>query len=381
MEKRKEPVSIRNRRVRKTIARSEEDAREHEMKKKAHLLQMILWVGVILLQMAVVGNMEVHAQEPDGAVQEEQEDRMVVLSEIYQRREDCPLPGSVHVAEDGTKYPLLSWEIECIQVPVQRRAVKTEGICGPLEGISQIPESIMVTAWEGEWKTEASCRLKEMISVKEEWQEDFSFPVTFHRYDAEVYRLGDRMIPGNKESPWFKGCEELLLQEIGVSPEEYQVTEVRWNGEPYEDENGELCRDAKAFGRKLVRDYRLVYEGTAEFPAHEAWRTAAVYGIREGDGVKEAEETIREDVVVSIEEAPSAAGAFSAAARLWERITQTLLLTIGLGAVLFFAGLLILAALWLIRSFRPYGRKGKTMDCVFEKNEVRCKKQRNKYNK
>ena len=83
MEKRKEPVSIRNRRVRKTIARSEEDAREHEMKKKAHLLQMILWVGVILLQMAVVGNMEVHAQEPDGAVQEEQEDRMVVLSEIY----------------------------------------------------------------------------------------------------------------------------------------------------------------------------------------------------------------------------------------------------------------------------------------------------------
>ncbi|RKJ06638.1 hypothetical protein D7X87_03845 [bacterium D16-54] len=346
--------------VRKGTLRSEEDTRDDGMRKKARLLQMVLWVGVILIQMTVVGNMEVYAQEQNGAVSEGQGDRIVVLSEVYQSKEDCPEPGNVHVAEDGAEYPLLSWEIECIQVPAQRRMVKTEGVCGPMEGISLIPESIMVTAWEGKQKAEVSCYLKEKTSVREEWQEDFSFPVTFHRYDAGVYRLGDRMIYGNEEKPQLDGCEELLLEEIGVSPKEYQVTEVRWDGEPYEDEAGELCRDAAAFGKKLVRDYRLVYEGMAEFPAYEAWRTSAVYKAGEEERIEEeTEETREEDAAAQIEDTPSAAAAFPALARLWERITQTLLLTVGIGAVLFFAGLMILAALWMIRGFWPYGRKGK----------------------
>lgn len=345
--------------IRKGNMRPEERARDNEMRKRVRLLQSVLWVGVILIQMTVVGNMEVHAQEQNSAVSEDQEDRIVVLSELYQSKEDCPEPGNVHVAEDGAEYPLLSWEIECIQVPAQRRVVKTEGVCGPMEGNSQIPESIMVTAWEGRQKADVSCYLKEKISVREEWQENFSFPVTFHRYDAGVYRLGDRIISGNEERPQLDGCEELLLKEIGVSPKEYQVTEVRWDGEPYEDEAGELCRDAAAFGKKLVRDYRLVYEGMAEFPAYEAWRTSAVYktgGECAEDGTEEA---IREDGAVQIQETPSAAAAFPDFAGLWERITQVLLLTVGIGAVLFFAGLLILAALWMIRGIGPYGRKEK----------------------
>lgn len=396
MKKGKKAVIIRRRRNGKGNGMPEEDAREDGMREKVRLLQTALWVGVILLQMAVVGNMEVHAQGPDDAnlhvrgsrhataqkslagtwgipefmpsirrrtftvIQEEKEGRQVVLSEAYQRREDCPEPGDVHVAEDGTEYALMSWEIESFQVPAQRRVVKSEGVCGPLEGISQIPESVMVTAWEGRQKAEVACYLKEKTCVREEWREDFSFPVTFHRYDAGVYWLGDRMVFGNDDRPQLDGCEGLLLQEIGVSPEEYQVTEVRWDGEPYEDENGELCRDATAFGRKLVRDYRLSYEGMAEFPAYEAWRTAAVYGSREGEDIREdAEENIKEDIVVQIEETSSASGAFPAAAGLWERITRTLLLTIGIGAVLFLTGLLILAILWILRCFRPYGRKGK----------------------
>lgn len=67
MKKGKKAVIIRRRRNGKGNGMPEEDAREDGMREKVRLLQTALWVGVILLQMAVVGNMEVHAQGTDDA--------------------------------------------------------------------------------------------------------------------------------------------------------------------------------------------------------------------------------------------------------------------------------------------------------------------------
>ena len=86
------------------------------------------------------------------------------------------------------------------------------------------------------------------------------------------------------------------------------------------------------------------------------WRVAAVYELpATKQKVQEKSETIREaPLIVQIEEEGPAS---AAEPTLWERITRTLLITIAVGAMLFFGGLLTLAALWGKRAFLPYGRK------------------------
>lgn len=331
--------------------------------KKVRSIQMLLWVCVILVQMAVVGNMEVHAMERhvmEVYVMELEETRyLTIRSGTWEQKEDCREPEKYYRAEDGREYRMISWEREQTLIPERKRLVKKQGVCRQVEGNLQVPESITMTVWEGTRRTDAICCLTEKEMVREEWQDGFSFPVTFHKYDARMYQLGDHMISDKEELPRLKGYEELLLEEIGVRPEEYRILDIRWEGEPYEDETGELCRDAAAFGQKLVRDYRLVYEGEAVFPAYTAWRTAALYEAEEGpdDGDKETEE------IQKAEEDSSSEGTeeedrnkTSDELTLWEKITRTLLLTIAVGAALFFGGLLLLAVLWIRKAVLPYGK-------------------------
>ena len=58
--------------------------------------------------------------------------------------------------------------------------------------------------------------------------------VSLRFYDAE----GKTAEVENGVIVKLEGYEELLLQEIGVSPKEYRITDIQWNGDPYEDETG-----------------------------------------------------------------------------------------------------------------------------------------------
>ena len=150
-------------------------------------------------------------------------------------------------------------------------------------------------------------------------------------------------------------CEELLLREIGVSPEDYQILDFEWDGEAYADDTGELCRNGVASGKKRMRDYRVLYAGMAQFPEYRLWRTVAVYE-------KEVSETDSQEIkgepepeVVEIRETKPAAAAMEVPFTLWERIRRTLLVTVAIGAFLFFGGLIGLGVVWLVRVFKPYG--------------------------
>ncbi|MFQ9705192.1 MAG: hypothetical protein ACLR0U_31865 [Enterocloster clostridioformis] len=52
-----------------------------------------------------------------------------------------------------------------------------------------------------------------------------------------------------------------LLEFMGLSPMEYRILYADWSGEPYEDEEGRMCRQAMVRGQKLLRDYEAAYEG------------------------------------------------------------------------------------------------------------------------
>lgn len=354
MEKRRAPEGGLAR-MRKATGAHRQRSAEERQKERIRLFQLGLWVCLILTQMLVVEGMKTYAS---WQVTETGNETVTVCSKLYPCREDCPEPEKSYRTDTGEEYVRISWEPERVSVPGRSIPVVREGIFEQAEGITQLPESMNVEAFHEGRETEVNCLLSEKSVIKEEWQDGFTFPVIYHSYGADSYLLGEYLIKGGGEKPRLDGCENLLLHEIGVTPEFYRIADIRWDGEPYEDETGELCRNAIASGQKLLRDYRLVYKGTADFPAYEAWRMTAVYGPTAPVDVQDDSqgESLSEPAANSEENLP-AASAMPQPLTLWERITRILLITIAVGALLFFGGLLILAVLWWRRAWMPYGKR------------------------
>ena len=306
--------------------------------------------------MGIIKCLEVRAETGPEAASE-----LTVRCGIQADPADCTEPDSRYKNEDGILYELKSWSAVPVTLPSLSRKVQKEILYEQAEGAAALPDTIEITAEDKErgQTVTAVCPMEEQEAVREEWQDGFVFTVTFHTYGAEYYELADRLIPYNDEEPELDGCGELLLELAGLSAEDYRVTHVQWSGGIYEDETGNQCRDAAAFGQKRLRDYRVKYSGTAVFPEKQGWQTVAVYRLPQ---------TIAEPAAVAetslghsrpLEETEETAGLpADRPPTLWQRITYMLMITIAAGAVLFFGGLLLLAILRVAKKTRScYNRK------------------------
>lgn len=289
---------------------------------------------------------------------------IIIRLEIEESPEACKQPDSTYEDENGIFYELASWSAVPALLPSVTRNIEKVIRYDQVEGVASLPEVIEITANDRERRqtVPAVCRIVQQETIREEWQDGFVFTVTFHTYEAGYYELADRLIPYNDETPELEGCETELLELAGVSPEDYRITHVQWSGGVYTDGSGNQCRDAAAFGQKRLRDYRVKYSGTAVFPEKEGWQTVAVYHLpqpetqEETPGETSGFETAQEKRQTEMGEITVPAPA--PPVTLWERITRTLIMTIALGAVIFFAGLLLLAILRLAKRVRScYNRK------------------------
>ena len=109
----------------------------------------------------------------------------------------------------------------------------------------------------------------------------------------EGYWLGDKVFTLNGDVPDFTGYEKELLRLIQAGDEDYQVESVSWNGEAYEDADGIRCRNAVAKGRKLVRDCRVSYVGSAVFPEEMGVRYVSAYVKEGGNGTGAVQYTMK----------------------------------------------------------------------------------------
>lgn len=290
------------------MARTEEKQDRCGQKETIRTVQTALWVCLILVQMAVVNCLETRAEEI-------------------------------------------------------RRDVLYEAV----EGEAEFPQEIEVTVLAGIEEELVMCEAERVEEAASYWSDDFTFPLTIYDYGADEYRLGDAEIAGTdalKQLAEDYGAE--LLESMELLPEEYEVISLRWVGEPYENGEGIICRDAEGQGRRLLRDYRVTYRGFVE---PERWEELRKRGY--GDNNEEPES---EMILETREEEPEST---SAAAEpeieetdspqeepekrqktklqeFLEKITQILLVAVGIGALFFFGGLLVLL---LIRTGRRIGEK------------------------
>ena len=152
-----------------------------------------------------------------------------------------------------------------------------------------------------------------------------------------------------------------LLESMGLSAEEYEVKEIVWTGTPYEKEDGIVCRDAMAYGNRLLRDWRVQYEGFVEPERWQELKRGGADGELKEEG---QEETVPETigaVTETLEKMSEAEGeepkeqplhGKSRLQEYLEKVTRIFLVAVGIGVVSFLGGLFVLALLWIGRKLR-----------------------------
>lgn len=280
-------------------------------KEKAKGIQTALWAALVLVQMSVVGALEVRAE-------------------------------------------------------TVRREVTYEAV----EGETALPDEITVSVLAGNDEELVRCRAVEQVEEDAYWRDDFSFPITFYEYGAGEYQLGE-IIVGGAELTDFTQPTKLaqqygteLLRSMGLSEEEYEVEEIVWAGTPYENEDSIVCRDAVARGNRLLRDYQVVYEGVVEPERLKELKRGGAPGeldeaqMQEEPAWEEAEETAgakTETEAARPEEAEKQPEVKkSGLQEFLEKVTRILLIAVEIGAIFFFGGLLVLALLWIYRKLREW---------------------------
>lgn len=259
---------------------------------------------------------------------------VTISSEIYENTGDLPEePEPYYVDGNGIKYELESYKQIPVREETRREEIQKEITYSQLEFQSEIPQTADVTIYDeisGYEVTEA-CSLTNAYSIREQWADGFSLSMTFHGYDADYYQLGNHLIPANEEKPEVDGMDEEILAMIGQTTEHYQIHDVVWDGEPYYDETGILCRNAMATGKKRVKDYVAVYKGVVEFPGRDGIQWEAIYKkIPEIEAViYEASAELPEDTVSvqTISEVQAEPMTF------WQLVQSSIVVTISIGTV------------------------------------------------
>ncbi len=269
--------------------------------------------------------------------------------------------------------------VNCLETRAEeiRRDVLYEAV----EGEAEFPQEIEVTVLAGIEEEMVTCAAERVEEAASYWSDDFTFPLTIYDYGADEYRLGDAEIAGADALEQLAedyGAE--LLESMELLPEEYEVISLHWVGEPYENGEGILCRDAEGQGRRLLRDYRVTYRGFVE---PERWEQLRRRGYGDDNEEPESEmilETQEEEMPES-GSAPSEPETKPAESpqekpekrqktklqEFLEKVTQMLLVAVGIGAVFFFGGLLVLL---LIQTGRRIGerRRKRKQERAYEKH-------------
>lgn len=268
-----------------------------------------------------------------------------------EEREQFSRPPASYETGDGLVYELADWRVECIPGGVARHDMEKEMTYRSVEAAQTVPGQVAVREELSGEQAEGTLHIVEMERVNERWTDDFQVPVTFHSYGAEQYQLGNILLAAGEQLPPPQEYQAELLQVLGLSDNDYRVTGMRWEGEPYMDASGELCRDALAVGEKQVADYRTLYAGPVSWSVPDTYELKTVYKLkraaRTDTGSGEASGG-----------APQAAGEDDGNAVRWYWVREWVEVTVAVGLIGILLGTLILLLSWRRENRGGRGRSG-----------------------
>lgn len=230
---------------------------------------------------------------------------VIVETEILREEGEGYVPPGEYMDQYGKQYWLKEWRLETYVIPERLEMVERTVIYEEVEWEDQIPKKAVVDLRDnaGGRRVRKEYPVLRMSKKGERWMSDFHFTAVFHSYDADYYWLGEKKIPFNSSKPELEESSRELLAEIGADPERYRILDFVWQGEPYSDESGNLCRNALVTGEKKVSEYHVTYGGEALFPETEGIKCVAVYrgfdSVTDGWGLAEEGDMDLEDTSLS----------------------------------------------------------------------------------
>lgn len=267
-----------------------------------------------------------------------------------EKPENIPEPDPIYWDREGKQYELDHWVVETIPAHTAGSHLEKQIVYTEVEGAQGLPESIPVEEEMSGEPAEGELKIRDSRIVREEWQDGFNAPVIFHSYGADEYRSGSIVVQGEDIllSTVMAGGE--LLEMMGLSPQEYRILNVEWDGGAYTDEDGVICRRAVASGQKLTRDYEVTYEGEVTWMEPEAYEVQMFYRAMETAAVpspnQELQPVQEQEIVPAVTQ-----GA------LWYWVRSGFVITVGAGLIGICVGTLILFILWLRQNRRERQRK------------------------
>lgn len=121
--------------------------------------------------------------------------------------------------------------------------------------------------------------LIKITSSKGGYTKPFKVQATFYGdEDVEYYKLGDKRIPNNPETPAFEGYESVLLQQLGLN-DDYKLTSAKWTSDYFIAQNGETARTAEFSGLRRELNWTAYYEETLteNSPGRVSYDAVATY--------------------------------------------------------------------------------------------------------
>ena len=245
------------------------------------------------------------------------------------------------------------YEVKEVPGHMVSRVLEKQVVYSDVEGAEGLPESITVTEEVSGIPTEGELYIRDSRIVREAWRDGFQAPVLFHSYGADEYQTGSLVISGEDVLASAVESQKGLLEVMGLSPQQYRIHSMVWEGEAFEDEEGQLCRRAMAKGQKLVRDYEITYEGEVEYMEPVSYEMEIAYRPVSPSRVWVDEETPGTGTGTPVRD-PSPAGEEGL---LWYWVRSGFIITVGAGLVGICAGILALAVSWLRQKKRGQEQK------------------------
>ena len=263
------------------------------------------------------------------------------------------IPPESYWDRNGREYVLDHYEVKEIPGHMVGRELEKQVVYSDVEGAEGLPESISVTEEASGIPTEGELYIRDSRIVREEWRDGFQAPVLFHSYGADEYQTGSLVISGEDVLASAVESQEGILEVMGLSPQQYRIHSMAWDGEAFEDEDVQLCRRAMAEGQKLVRDYEITYEGEVAYMEPVSYEMEMAYRPVLPSRVwldEEGTDTVAGEVAQEL----STTGE---GGPLWYWVRSGFVITVGAGLIGICAGVLALAVSWLRQRKKEQDRK------------------------
>lgn len=276
---------------------------KHRGRKKN--LRLHGWLFGVLMLLVFAG--DVQAAEPQIIREEQAAESQVIQGK--QAAEPQIIQGEQEefeewfTDEDGTRYHLefcrpaeqyLEEKDEWVSEQVYYKEVEAESL---------IPEQIFFPSKEDGTGREGSGQLNrgEIVAEHSYWSDDFQINLTFYDYDADSFQIHEMEVPKDNALNYLIDHQGRFLELIGCSPVRYQIEHISWSGESY-DAQGMVCRDARAYGKRLVSDMEVEYSGTVHYPEQVLYLWEAVYRPETDDPVPEVRPVPESETAAAVHE-------------------------------------------------------------------------------